>query len=393
MIYFISNYWLHQKKLTLHANQIDMIKEPLKEKKIQVGITHGDLNGISYEVIIKALLDNRIVDLFTPVIYGLSKVLSYNRKKFNVNDFNYVIVKNTNQVQNQKINIVNLSNEEVKIEYGKSTEHAGKFAYEALEIAVQDLKGKKIDVLVTAPLNKSNIQSEAFTFPGHTEYLTERFGSTTALMLMVKNGLRVGTITGHIPLKKVAETITEELILNKIEILNESLIKDFRIDKPKIAVLGINPHAGDKGVIGNEDQNIVAPALAKAKGDGKLVYGPFPADGFFGSDQFKKYDGILAMYHDQGLIPFKTLAFEGGVNFTAGLPFVRTSPAHGTAYDKAGKNISSSEAMREAIFLAIDIHRSRINYAEMNKNPLQKGQIHEITNGRNGRNHSRNSEE
>lgn len=370
-----------------------MIKVPEKDKKLRIGITHGDLNGIGYEVIIKALNDNRLLEMFTPVIYGLSKVLSYNRKNLNLNDFNYKVIRYSDQSQNQKVNIVNLSNDEIKIEFGKSTEIAGNFAYKALEQSVQDLKGNRIDVLVTAPLDKSNIQSKEFTFPGHTEYLTERFGSQSALMLMVHNDLRVGTITGHIPLKDVPATISEELILSKISILNTSLIMDFGISKPKIAVLGINPHSGDKGVIGDEEKNVVIPALTKAKDNGFVVNGPFPADGFFGSDQYKKYDAILAMYHDQGLIPFKSLAFEGGVNFTAGLPIVRTSPAHGTAYDKAGKNISSCKSMREAIYLAIDIYRNRTNFEKMNDNPLPTGLVHDTNNGRNGRNNHRDTEE
>jgi 4-hydroxythreonine-4-phosphate dehydrogenase len=370
-----------------------MIKVPEKDTTLRIGITHGDLNGISYEVIIKALNDARLLEMFTPVIYGLSKVLSYNRKNLNLNDFNYKIIRSADQSQNKASNIINLSNEEIKIEYGKSTEIAGTFAYKALEQAVQDLKDDRIDVLVTAPLNKSNIQSKEFTFPGHTEYLTDRFGSSSALMLMVQDNLRIGTITGHIPLKDVPAAITEELILSKISLLNESLVKDFGISKPKIAVLGINPHAGDKGVIGDEEEKVVIPALSKAKNTGFIVNGPFPADGFFGSDEYKKYDAILAMYHDQGLIPFKAIAFEGGVNFTAGLPIVRTSPAHGTAYDKAGKNISSCKSMREAIYLAIDIYRNRANYAEMFKNPLPTGLNHDTNNGRNGRNNFAGTEE
>lgn len=370
-----------------------MIKVPEKDKKLHVGITHGDLNGIGYEVIIKALNDKRLLEMFTPVIYGLSKVLSYNRKNLNLNDFNYKVIRYADQSQNQKVNIVNLSNDEIKIEFGKSTKIAGNYAYTALEQSVQDLKEDKIDVLVTAPLDKSNIQSKEFTFPGHTEYLTERFGSQSALMLMVHDDLRIGTITGHIPLKDVPDTISEELILSKINILNASLIMDFGISKPKIAVLGINPHSGDKGVIGDEEKNVVIPALAKAKENGLVVNGPFPADGFFGSDEYKKYDAILAMYHDQGLIPFKALAFEGGVNFTAGLPIIRTSPAHGTAYDKAGKNISSCKSMREAIYLAIDIYRNRTNFEEMNDNPLPTGLVHDTNNGRNGRNNHRDPEE
>lgn len=370
-----------------------MMKVSEKDKKIRVGITHGDLNGISYEVIIKALNDNRLLEMFTPVIYGLSKVLSYNRKNLNLNDFNYKVVRNADQSQNQKVNIVNLSNEEIKIELGKSTEIAGSFAYKALEEAVQDLKENRIDVLVTAPLNKSNIQSKEFTFPGHTEYLTQRFDQSSSLMLMVHGDLRVGTITGHIPLKDVPGSISEELIFSKINILNESLKKDFGINKPKIAVLSLNPHAGDNGVIGNEDQEIISPALVTAKNSGIIVSGPFPADGFFGSDEYKNYDAILAMYHDQGLVPFKAFAFKGGVNFTAGLPVVRTSPAHGTAYDKAGKNSASHKSMREAIYLAIDIYRNRLNFEKMTRDPLPTGLTPNTKNGRNGRNNRRDQEE
>ena len=369
-----------------------MIQQQVKEKKLKVGITHGDFNGISYEVIIKALSDNRIFDMFTPVVYGLSKVLSYHRKNLNFNDFNYKVIHDAHQAVSQKVNILNLSDEEVKIEYGKSTSLAGKYAYDALEQAVNDLKENKIQLLVTAPLNKSNIQSDQFQFPGHTEYLADRFSSDSSLMLMVQDGIRIGTVTGHIPIKKVSETLSVDLILNKISTLQETLIQDFGISKPKIAVLGLNPHAGDKGVIGNEDQDIIMPALKQAKEEDKLVYGPFPADGFFGSDEYKKYDAILAMYHDQGLIPFKLLAFEGGVNYTAGLSIVRTSPAHGTAYDKAGKKISSSKPMREAIYLALDVYQNRKDFQEMNENPLASRLMNEFQNGRNVRNNRETQE-
>ena len=306
-------------------------REPHKEKKIKVGITHGDLNGISYEVIIKALNDNRLLDSFTPVIYGLSKALSYHRKGINFNDFNYKIIHKAEDTFSQKVNIINLSDEEVRIEYGKSMREAGKFAFLALEEAVKDLKNNKIHVLVTAPLNKHNIQSDQFNFPGHTEYQADRFESNSALMLMVKDNLRVGVVTGHIPISRVSETITKELILEKLKIVHQSLVRDFGITKPKIAVLGLNPHASDNGVIGDDDQVKLTPAIKEAWDKGILAFGPFPADGFFGSSGHLKYDVVLAMYHDQGLIPFKTLAFEGGVNYTAGLPVIRTSPAHGTA--------------------------------------------------------------
>ncbi len=369
----------------MHKNQNIMLQRQTKDRKIKVGITHGDINGISYEVIIKALNDNRMLEMFTPVIYGLSKVLSYNRKNLNFNDFNYKIVRDVRQVYNQKINIINLSNEEVRIEYGKSTPLAGKLAYEALERAVKDIKDNSIQVMVTAPLSKANIQSEEFQFPGHTEYLTKQFQSEDSLMLMVKDDLRIGTLTSHIPLKDVSSIITEERLMSKLQILNQSLVSDFLIEKPKIAVLGLNPHAGERGLLGDEEDKVIHPAIIKAKKHGILVYGPFPADGFFGSDEYHKYDAILAMYHDQGLIPFKTLAFEGGVNYTAGLSAIRTSPAHGTAYDIAGKNISSGKAMREAIYLAIDIYHNRQSYDEMKTNPLQSGLLNDFNNNKNYR--------
>ena len=368
-----------------------MIKQQGKDKKLKVGITHGDLNGISYEVIIKALNDNRILEMFTPVIYGLSKVLSYHRKNLNLNDFNYKIIRDASQTYSQKVNIVNLSNDEIRIEYGKSTPIAGKFAFQALDQAVKDIKDNKIDVLVTAPINKSNIQSHNFDFPGHTEFFTRQFDRKSSLMLMVNDKLRIGTVTGHIPLKDVASTITDKMIEEKINILNDSLIKDFGIPKPKIAVLALNPHAGEKGLIGDEDEHSIHPTIIKAKKHGYLVFGPFAADGFFGSDEYTKYDAILAMYHDQGLIPFKTLSFGKGVNYTAGLPIVRTSPAHGTAYTLAGKKAASARSMREALYLAIDICRNRQEYEEATKNPLRSGLLGELGNIKN--NHANIPEE
>lgn len=347
-------------------------------EKIKVGITHGDVNGISYEIIINALNDHRINDFFTPVIYGLSKALSFQRKNLGANDFNYKIINSAQQAYQKKVNIVNISNEEIKIEYGKSTKEAGTLSYKALEYARKDLQNGHIQVLVTAPLNKANIQSEEFSFSGHTEYLTSVFGADSSLMLMVFDSVRIGTVTGHIPIKNVASTITSELILKKLDILHHSLQLDFNIPNPRIALLSINPHAGDNGVIGDEDQATVLPAIKQAKEKGYMIYGPYPADGFFGSGTFKKFDATLAMYHDQGLIPFKILAFEGGVNYTAGLPIVRTSPAHGTAYDKAGKNISSSDAMRQALYLAIDIYKNRQAYEKRNANPLPTGLMEEM---------------
>lgn len=352
------------------------INQP-RERRVRIGLTHGDFNGISYEIIIKALQDNRLLEMFTPVIYGLSRVLSYNRKNLNANEFNFNSIKDSSFIRNNKINIINLTDDEVRIEYGKSNAIAGHYSHMALERAVEDLKSRKINVVVTAPINKENIQSDTFQFPGHTEFFAEEFGKKDYLMLMVSGDLRIGTITGHIPLAQVPAAITEDLILSKINVLEESLRVDFGIEKPKIAILGLNPHAGENGKIGNEEIDIIKPAINKAKKKGLLVFGTFPADGFFAS-AYKKYDGILSMYHDQGLIPFKTLAFESGVNYTAGLPIVRTSPAHGTAYDKAGKNISSPASLRSALYLGLDIYKNRMKYIEMNKNPLASNLIEEL---------------
>ncbi len=355
-----------------------------KEKKIRLGITHGDFNGIGYEIIIKSLEDNRILDFFTPVVYGLSRVMAYNRKNLNLNSFNFNTIHNSVSSRNNKINLVNISEEEIKIEYGKSDPEAGKYAHLALDKAVNDLKHNNIDVIVTAPINKENIQSENFTFPGHTEYFANKFETNDFLMLMVSDTLRIGTVTGHVPLKEVPSLLTEELLINKIEVLENSLKLDFGITKPKIAILGLNPHAGENGNIGNEENDIITPSIINAKKKGILAFGPFPADGFFATE-YTKYDAILAMYHDQGLIPFKTLAFNSGVNYTAGLPYVRTSPAHGTAYDMAGKNNASAESMVSAMYLAVDIYRNRARFNEMNKNPLGYNLIRDVKNSDNRR--------
>ncbi len=346
-------------------------KQRIDIERVKVGITHGDLNGIGYEIIMKAFLDPRILENITPIIYGSSKVASYHKKTLNLNEFNLNLVKNAASAVPKRVNIVNIIQDEVKIDLGKSTEIAGQLAYQAIEMASQDLVQKHIDVLVTAPINKKNVQSESFKFPGHSEYFAERFGVKDHLMLMVSDSLRIGVITGHIPLKDVPTAISVPLILKKIELMNKSLIRDFGIRKPKIAILGLNPHAGDLGVIGNEEADIISPAVEQAWNKGMVVYGPYSADGFFGSDNFNKFDGILAMYHDQGLIPFKTMAFDKGVNFTAGLPIVRTSPAHGTAYEIAGANVASPGSFREAVYLAIQIFNNRREFDELNSRPLQ----------------------
>jgi len=348
-----------------------MNKTSLRENKIKVGITHGDFNGINYEIIMKALSDNRLFDTFTPVIYGLSKVLAYYRKNYNFKDFNYNVITNDNQpFPPKKINIYNLSNNNVSVEQGSPTKESGEFAVKALKKALEDINKAKIDVLVTAPINKSNTASDEFPFTGHTEFLAHEYGKKEVLMLMVNDTLRIGTVTNHIAIKDVASSITEEKILSKLSILEHSLKRDFAIPKPRIAVLGLNPHAGDNGLISNEEKEIIYPAIRKMKNKNALVYGPFPADGFFGSGNFLKYDAILAMYHDQGLIPFKLLSGMRGVNYTAGLPIIRTSPSHGPAFDLVGKNKANEQSMRDAIYLAIDIFKNRRKFDENNANPL-----------------------
>lgn len=328
---------------------------------IKIGITQGDINGISYEVILKTLEDNRISELCTPIVYGSPKVAAYHRKMLNLN-VNLNIINKAEEAQEKKPNIINCCNEEIKVEVGTSTPQAGEAAFKALEGATKDLKEGKIDVLVTAPINKNNIQSENFSFPGHTEYLENLFGNKgDALMILANDSLRVAVATGHVPISKVSESLTKENILTKIKQFNKSLIEDFGIFKPRIAVLGLNPHAGDKGVIGKEEEEIIAPAVKEALDEGVICFGPLPADGFFGANGQAHYDGILAMYHDQGLIPFKTIAMDNGVNFTAGLSVVRTSPDHGTAYDLAGQNMASENSFRQALYMAIDVYKNRQN--------------------------------
>lgn len=351
-----------------------MSKTEYQEKKIKVGISHGDINGIGYEIIIKAFRDPRMMELFTPVVYGSSKVASYHRKAIKLNDFSFNIINSADQINTKKPNLINCCDKEVKIELGKSRKNAGELALKSLEEAVKGLKNNDIQILVTAPINKHNIQSDEFKFPGHTEYLAEKFESQTPLMFLVCEGLRLGVVTGHIPLKDVASTLSTDLIMEKLRIMNESLKLDFGIRKPKIALLGLNPHAGDEGLLGEEDGEVILPAVQLAFDEDILAFGPYPADGFFGSQAYKNFDGVLAMYHDQGLIGFKTIAFHSGVNYTAGLPIVRTSPAHGTAYDIAGKNVSSPESFISAIYLGIEIYKNRLMNQELMKNPLKKAE-------------------
>ena len=348
----------------------------MENQKIKVGITQGDINGIGYEVILKTLMDSQIVEMCTPIIYGSPKVASFHRKMLNIENFNLNIIKTASEAHGKRVNIVNCTDEEIKVEIGQSTQTAGEASFVALEKATDELKKGLINVLITAPINKKNIQSDKFHFPGHTEYLEKNFGEKNdSLMLMVSNNLRIAVATTHIPLAKVPQELTTEIILKKLRQLHQSLVQDFSINLPRIAVLGLNPHAGDEGTLGKEEQEIIIPALKQAEKENIICVGPYPADGFFGSESFSKFDAVLAMYHDEGLIPFKCLAMETGVNFTAGLSIVRTSPAHGTAYDIAGKNIASEESFRSALYLALDVFKSRNNYKEMTANVLQTGQM------------------
>ena len=339
-------------------------------EKIKVGISIGDVNGIGLEVIIKTLSDTRIMDYCTPIVYGHTKVASFHRKALNITEFSFNVIENPSQANPKRANMINCWEEDVKIELGQATPTGGKYAFISLERAVSDLVAGNIDALVTAPINKHNIQSETFHFAGHTEYLQERAGAKDSLMFLVSDDLRVGVVTGHIPVNDIPQNITQESIVSKLKMMNDSLKKDFWIRKPKIAVLGLNPHAGDNGLIGGEEISTIIPAIEQAKGMGILAMGPYAADGFFANGSYTKFDAVLAMYHDQGLIPFKQIAFETGVNFTAGLNIVRTSPDHGTAYDIAGKDQASESSFREALFSAIHIVRNRKESAQLAENPL-----------------------
>ncbi|MCM1355524.1 MAG: 4-hydroxythreonine-4-phosphate dehydrogenase PdxA [Staphylococcus sp.] len=344
-----------------------------QDKKIRVGITHGDVNGIGYEVLLKALGDTRIAELCTPVIYGSAKIANFYRKGIELPEFKLYQIDSPDSAVDEQINIINVVGEDCKVEPGQATASSGKAALAALERAVSDLRDGLIDVLVTAPINKHTIHSDEFQFPGHTEYLQEKVGEgRQAMMIMCAEGLRVALVTIHDPLSKVAGEINQKLVTDKIIAFNRSLVEDFGIHGPRIAVLALNPHAGDAGVIGTEETDVIAPAIAEASKRKVLAFGPYPADGFFGSGAYRKFDGILAMYHDQGLIPFKVLAAENGVNFTAGLPYVRTSPDHGTAYDIAGQGKADGQSMREAIYAAIDIYRNRRREADATANPLRR---------------------
>ncbi len=334
-------------------------KNTKPNRKIRVGVSIGDYNGVGLEVIIKTFSDARMMDICTPIVYGNLNLVKAYKKTLTVSDFSFFAIKDASKANPKRANLVEVWEDDSNIEFGESTADAGKKSFLSLEAATKDLASNKIDVLVTAPINKNNIQSEEFSFPGHTEYLANYANEDYPLMILTHGDLKVGTITGHVAIKDVASQITEEVILKKIEVLHKTLQQDYSIAHPKIAVLGLNPHSGDNGTIGSEEKEIIIPALKKAEKKGSLVFGPFAADGFFGSPGYKKFDGILAMYHDQGLTPFKTISFDEGVNFTAGLPIVRTSPDHGTAYDIAGEGIASASSFRNAVFAAIDIFKNR----------------------------------
>ena len=342
-----------------------------RDSKRILGISIGDLNGIGPEIIIKTFADNRMLQSCTPVLYASNKIISFYRKLLNIQDLNINVIRNISEASPRKFNILQCWEEEIPLEPGVATTQSGSYALKSLQCVVKDLKENKIDGIVTAPINKQNIQSDQFNFPGHTEYLAREFQSEKYLMFMVSETLRVAVVSGHVPLQNAASEITFENIMDKLQVMQQSLIKDFQIRKPRIAVLGLNPHAGDNGLLGKEEETIITPAVKKAFEKNILAYGPYPADGFFGSAAIKSFDAVLAMYHDQGLVPFKALSFGSGVNFTAGLPIVRTSPDHGTAYDLAGKNQASEDSFRQAVFTATDIIDNRAINREINENPLK----------------------
>lgn len=344
----------------------------MEEKKIRVAITHGDTNGIGYEVILKTFADPAILELCTPIVYGSPKVAAYHRKALDL-PTNFSIIEKAEDAQNGCLNLLTTFEEEVKVDLGQPSKEAGEAALKALDRAMIDYRAGLYDVLVTAPINKNTIQSDLFHFCGHTEYIEQSVGDGhKALMILMNDNLRVALVTTHLPVKDIAQAITKEKIVEKATIFHQALKRDLRISSPRIAVLSLNPHAGDGGVIGTEEQETIIPAIKELEEGGVSAFGPYAADGFFGSGMYNRFDGVLAMYHDQGLAPFKTLALENGVNFTAGLPIVRTSPDHGTAYDIAGKGVADEQSFRQAIYAAIDIWRNRQNYDEPLANPLPK---------------------
>lgn len=344
----------------------------MEQKRIKVAITHGDTNGVGYEVILKAFDDPQMLELCTPIIYGSPKVAAYHRKVLNLQT-NFTIIEKAEEAKEGKLNLLTTFDDEVKIELGTPAKEAGEAALAALDRAMTDYRSGLYDVIVTAPINKKTIQSNLFHFCGHTEYIESCVGDgNKALMILMNDVLKVALVTTHLPIKDVASAITKEAIVEKAILLNNSLKRDFGLTRPRIAVLALNPHAGDEGLLGKEENEVIMPAISELESKGVMAFGPYAADGFFGSGNYRHYDAVLAMYHDQGLAPFKTLAQENGVNYTAGLPIVRTSPDHGTAYDIAGKGVADAQSFREAIYAAIDIYRNRKNYDEAGAHPLPK---------------------
>jgi len=344
----------------------------MEEKMIRVAITQGDTNGVGYEVILKTFADPAMFELCTPIIYGSPKIAAYHRKALNL-ETNFSIINSAEEARNGRLNILACFDEEVKVELGQPSEEAGLAAFKALDRAMTDYRAGLFDVLVTAPINKATIQSPSFHFPGHTEYIETSVGDgNKALMILMNESLRVALVTTHLPIKEVSKAITKEAIIEKATIFHKTLRRDFRISNPRIAVLSLNPHAGDNGLLGSEEQEVIKPAIDELENAGIQAFGPYPADGFFGSNAYDHFDGVLAMYHDQGLAPFKTIALESGVNFTAGLPIIRTSPDHGTAYDIAGQGKADENSFRQAVYTAIDVFRNRKNYDEPLENPLPK---------------------
>lgn len=343
-----------------------------QERKIRVAITQGDTNGVGYEVILKVFADPEMLELCTPIIYGSPKIAAYHRKALNL-ETNFSIINSAEEVRDGRLNLLTCFDEEIKIELGQPSQEAGQAALMALDRVMTDFRSGFYDVLVTAPINKATIQSPGFQFPGHTEYIETSVGDgQKALMILMNDSLRVALVTTHLPVKDIAKAITKEAIVEKATVFHQALKRDFRVSSPRIAVLSLNPHAGDDGLLGSEEKDIIAPAIEELAAKGIQAFGPYAADGFFGSGTYDHFDGVLAMYHDQGLAPFKAIALESGVNYTAGLPIVRTSPDHGTAYDIAGQGCADENSMRQAIYTAIDVFRNRQFYDEPLQNPLPK---------------------
>ena len=342
-----------------------------------IGVSIGDINGINFELILKTFSDERVLNYCTPVIYASTRVANYHKKTLGFNDFHLNIIKSAGKASAQKVNLINVWDEEPRVQLGYIKEEAGGYAIKSLDTVVQDLQNGLLDGMVTAPLSKHTVDASEGRFSGHTEYLQRQFNTPDTLMLMNHEQLKVGVVTTHLPLNEVPENVTHKGILRKIQLLHNSLVQDFRHDKPRMAVLGLNPHAGDQGLLGDEEDRVVAPAIAEAWENNYLAFGPYPADGFFGSQTFQSFDAVLALYHDQGLIPFKALTFGEGVNYTAGLPVVRTSPDHGPGYALAGKNQADEGSFRQAIFQAVQIARNRKEYADLTANPLGNRMTHQ----------------